>query len=489
MAKAKVMQTEDERRSARRQLMLEGNLLRVIPMMALPQVVTMLIDSLYNMADTYFVSQLGSVAMAAVGINDSLMSILRAIALAFGMGAASYISRLLGAGKDEEASKAASTNLFTAIGVVLLVAVLCLMFLSPLVDFLGSTPEAKEYSMSYARWTLLFAPFTAASVCLSQTLRGEGSATYAMIGSVSGCVINVFLDPVFITTMGLGVAGAAIATGISKVISVTILLVPYLRRKCVLRMSLRLFSPSRDLYSEIARMGIPTALRTSLMSVSFILMNNLAGGFGAVIQAAVTVANKCMRLVGSAVLGFGQGFQPIAGFCWGAKKYRRVKQAFLYTSAIGIVIGVVLGVLLGVFAEPVLLLFSSEAELIDIGMVLIRSQCLVLPFHVWIMIATGLFTATGKALQAGLLGLSRQAFSLIPCVLILTHFWGITGLTLSQAVSDVISFTMGLLLIIPTVRELNRLIAQEGAEPSPSDDSPAIFDPVEACLPEKEVVQ
>ena len=451
----------EEKREQRRKFMLEGNLLKVIPVIALPQVVTMLIDSLYNMADTYFVSQLGKAATAAVGVNDSLMMIIRAISLGFGMGAASYISRQLGAKNHEEASKAASTTIFSAMIVVGVFSVFAFIFREPLVMMLGATQTAKEYSVAYATWILASAPFTAASVCLAQTLRSEGSTTYSMIGSVSGCVINVFLDPLLISVMGMGVAGAAIATGISKVITVILLMLPYWQKKCVIEVHLKYFTPKVPLYSEIAKMGIPTMLRTSLMSVSTIIINNLAGGFGDAALAAVSVANKSMRLVASAVMGFGQGFSPVAGFCWGAKKYNRVKKAFYITSMIGVVLCVILGLLLWVFARQAITIFSNDPEVLSIGMILIRSQCAVLPMHVWVMISTGLFQALGKPVQAGFLGLSRQAFSLIPCVIIMTKLWQLTGLALSQAASDLISFCFALVLVIPMMKEINNLSQTE----------------------------
>ena len=243
--------TVEQKREERRQFMLEGNLLRVIPVIALPQVVSMLIDSLYNMADTYFVSQLGKAATAAVGVNDSLMMIMRAIALGFGMGVSSYISRQLGAKNHDEASRAASTTLFTAMGIVAVIATVFYLFREPLVLLLGATETSKAFSIEYASWILFSAPITAATVCLSQTLRAEGSTTFSMIGSVSGCIINIFLDPLFINVLGMGVAGAAIATGISKFISMIILLMPYYQRKCIIDIKPKYFTPKKALYAEI----------------------------------------------------------------------------------------------------------------------------------------------------------------------------------------------------------------------------------------------
>ena len=437
--------------------MLEGNLLRLIPVIALPQVISMLIDAIYNIINTFYVSRLGAAATAAVGINDSTLHIFRAISMAFGMGAASYISRLLGAGKDEEASRAASTNVFTAMGFIAFISIIFYIFLSPLMTLIGATENVKPYAMEYAKWTLLSAPLTGGTVCLAQTLRGEGSTSYAMFGQVTGCVINVILDPIFIYTLGLGVAGAAMTTGISKMFSFAILIYPFITRKTVLIISPRLFTPGKALYAEIARMGIPVGIRSSMLVLSNIVINNIAGGFGDIPLAAVAVANKSMRLVASAILGFGQGIQPIIGYCWGAKKYDRVKSAFYYTSAIGFIISTVLGVLLAVFARQVILLFSKNPGMMDVGLILIRSQSIVLPMHAWVIIVSGLFQGTGKALRAAVMGFSRQIFSLIPCVIIMTKIFGLQGLVYSQAVADVISCGIAVVILIPMIMELNRL--------------------------------
>jgi putative MATE family efflux protein len=278
-----------------------------------------------------------------------------------------------------------------------------------------------------------------------------------MFGSVSGCVINVLLDPVFIYTLNMGVAGAAIATGISKTISFSILLFPFIARKTVLSISPRLFTPGKELYAELARMGVPVGMRTGLMTLATIVINNMAAGFGDLALAAVAVANKCMRLVGSAIMGFSQGYQPIVGYCWGAKKYDRVKKAFFYTSAFGLAISSVLGALLTVFARQVIRVFSDDSGMMDIGLTLIRSQSIVLPLHVWVVIASGLFQGAGKAVRAAFMGLSRQIVSLIPCVLILTTLFGLQGLVRAQAAADILSFCIAVGMVISMMFELTRL--------------------------------
>ena len=451
------MGQEKEKSEQRRQYMLEGSLPKVICSVAIPMVITMLIDSLYNMADAFFVSRIGDAAIAAVGVNDSLMNIIRAVSMGFGMGCASYISRALGAKRDEDASRAAVTTLFTAIGVMIIIVVIGSLNLLPLVNLLGATDTVRPYSMQYARWILIAAPVTAADSVLSQILRSEGSTIYSMIGMSTGCLINVILDPIFINNFGLGVAGAAIATDISKIISLLILLWPFFRHKCVIHLRLSYFTPKKELYLELARMGFPTMLRTSLMSVSSILMNNIAASFSDAAMASVSVANKSLRLVGSAIMGFGQGFQPVAGYSFGAKKFGRVVHALRFTLSLGAAIGITLGAAMGIFAPQVIGIFSKDPSVMEIGVILIRTQSVTLVPHVWTMIATGLFQAIGKAMKAGILGLSRQLLVLIPCLLILPRLFGVTGLAWSQATADVISFILATIMTVPTIREIMAL--------------------------------
>ena len=460
MSEDRAISKSDERR----QFMLEGKLLTVIFTVALPMVVTMLIDSLYNMADMFFVSRLGEAAVAAVGVNESMMMLIRAVSMGFGMGSASIISRALGAKNDEQASRYAVTALFTAVGVLSVLAFFGSVFLPQLVNFLGATDTVRPFSTQYARWILISAPIVATTTVLSQILRSEGSTIYSMAGMASGCLINIALDPILIYGAGLGVAGAAIATGVSRLFSVTILLLPFIRRKCVIYLKPSFFSPNKEIYSEIARMGIPTMLRAGMMSMSVILINNVAAGFSDAAMASVAVANKSLRMVASAIMGFGQGFQPVAGYCYGAKMYGRVLRAFRYIVTIGVLAGLTLGAALGIFAAQVIRLFSGDPDVIELGLVLIRSQSVTMVPHMLVMISTGFFQALGKPIKAGVMGLSRQLVVLIPCVLIMTHFFGLTGLTYSQATADVIAFTIAFTLVVPTLRELNLLKKKSDAQ-------------------------
>lgn len=218
-----------------------------------------------------------------------------------------------------------------------------------------------------------------------------------MLGMVSGCVVNVGLDPICISVFGLGVSGAAIATAISKVVSFSILLSPFLRGKTLLELKLRFFTPKREIYAEVAKMGIPAFLRSSMLSFATAITNNVAGSFSDSALAASSVANRCTKLVSSAIQGFGQGFQPIAGYCWGAKRYKRVREAFWICSAIGAAAGIILGSIMLIFAPKLVSVFAAgDADTIAIGSLMIRSQCVTMVFHIWVIVANGLFQALGR---------------------------------------------------------------------------------------------
>lgn len=468
--------TLTQNRAERRRMMLNEPVGKIVTIIAIPMIISMMVDSLYNIADTYFVSQLGKAATAAVGVNDSMTHFIRACAMGFGIGASSYMSRLLGAKRDEEACRVGNTTLFTSMIVLSALAVLAFIFVDPLVSLLGATPSAKPYAMSYARFILLSVPFTAGEVSLSHMLRSEGSTRYSMLGMVSGCVVNVALDPLFIHTFGLEVAGAAIATSISKAVSFLVLLWPFLRKKTMLELKLSYFTPKWSIYREVARMGIPTFLRASLMSTSTVVINNFAGSFSDSALAAVSVANKCTRLVGSAIMGFGQGFQPVAGYCWGAKRYHRVNRAFWVSTSIGAVMAVVIGGAMGIFAPQLVAVFAAkDAEIIRLGTLMIRTQCITMFAHVWVMIINGLFQALGRALPAAILGLSRQAICLIPAVIALSLLFGVNGLAVSQASADLLSMAIAIPMVVKITREIRRLseTAEVTEDPPPEGAPPA----------------
>ncbi len=464
--RGKMTDKQSLQREKRRQMMLEEKMIKVIPKVAIPMIISTLIDSIYNLADTFFVSQLGKNATAAVAVNDSLMNILRAISMGFAIGASSYISRLMGAKEDDRASKVASTTLITGCVFSLVFGVTCFFFRSPIVDILGVTESAKRYSMDYATYILLAAPFTTANLIMNQLLRSEGSTTFAMWGMVSGCVLNIILDPIFINVLGLEVAGAAMATALSKIFSCMVLAIPFIKKKAMLELKVRHFSFTKDVMFEVGRMGVPSFIRMSLMSVGGIITNNVAKGFGTSVLAAISVANKLNRFISSAIMGFSQGFGPVAGFCWGAKKYTRVREAFRTTAMIGCTCALIIGGSMFVFAEPLINVFNSEADIMitTMGAFKVRTLCIALIPHVLVMVTSNLYQSLGLPLGNLILSMSRQLLVLIPIVLVLPRHFGEYGLAGAQALSDIISFLLlALPLLINLMNKIKKLNDGEDA--------------------------
>ena len=448
-------------REARRRMMLEDPMMKVIPRVAIPMIISQMIDSIYNLADTFFVSQLGMNATAAVAVNDSLMNLLRSISMGFAMGAASYISRLMGAKEDEKASSVATTTLTIGVLFSFMLGFICVFFKEPLVRLFGVTDSALQYSMDYAHWILLSAGFTTANLIMNQLLRSEGSTTYAMWGMCAGCFLNIILDPLFINVFGWGVAGAAGATALSKMFSCCVLAIPYIRKTAMLTLHPKYFKFKMDVMGEVAKMGIPAFLRMSLMSVGGIISNHVAKGFGTAVLAAISVANKLYRLIASAIMGFSQGFGPVAGFCWGAKKYDRVKDAYLTTVKIGSFCAIVLGAAMFLAAEPLIGLFNTENDptVLAIAAFKIRTLCIVLVPHIIVMVSSNMFQSLGRPIENLVLSMSRQLLFLIPIVLILPPVlenlfgYGAYGLACAQALSDLFSF---LFLALPMMMWLFR---------------------------------
>ena len=467
----KTAEQEEAKRIERRRMMLEDPVSKVIPLVALPMVASMLIDSIYNLADAYFVSSISQSATAAVGINDSLMMFMRSIAMGFGVGASSYLSRLLGAKRDEEASRVGATTLITGMAFLSAFAVICYIFMTPILKLLGATPAAMPFSRDYMTYILLAAPFTVGEVVLSQMLRSEGSSRFAMLGALFGCGLNCILDPIFIRTFGLGVAGAAIATSISKVVSFSVLLSPYIRRTTVLRLHIKFFTARWRIYKEVFRMGIPALLRMVTMTSSAIIINNLAGGFGDSSLAAVAVSNKCARFIGSAIMGFGQGFQPVGGYSWGAKNYKRVLDAFKFAFILGMICSAVVGAVVAVFSRQIIGVFSTaaDADIVDLGSFMLRTQCYVMPLHLGVMLLSGCYQALGMPVGTTIIGLSRSVLCLIPSALILSYAFGEYGLAGSQAVSDVLAGIMAAIMFIHIVKIIKRKMAEP---PSPAPAAP-----------------
>ena len=464
----------EERQMQRRSMLVDTPISKLIPKMAVPTIVAMMITSIYSMADTYFVSFLGTAATAAVGVNFSIDQAIMMVGSFLAIGSNSYISRLLGAKNNDKASKTLSTAFFTALFLGLLVMVPGILFTEKIVVFLGATPNATQYAVDYAKYILLAAPFMTSSFVLNQCLRSEGSPVYSMIGMGVGGILNIILDPIFIFTLDMGVAGAAIATSISKLVGFLILIFPYVSKRSILRMSLKNISFSRDIVSETCLMGVPALLRMGLAVVASILLNKIAGEYSDSALAAVSVVSRIMMLPTSAILGFSQGFQPVAGYNWGARRYDRVKSTFRFSSYAGVIAIAIVSVLMAVFSEQIILLFANaeeiDAEMVRIGRFCLITQCIVMPLNAWVIIVNFLYSALGRPVGAIILGITRQGICFVPMVYILPHFFKIYGLASTQAAADLLSFFITVPFAIAIVRQI---ALKEREQPALDEQRPA----------------
>ena len=450
---SKHAQSQEQRRT----MMLNEPIHTLIPKMAIPTIVAFLINSIYSLADTYFVSSLGTNATAAVSVNASLDQLIMMCGSMLAVGANSYIARLLGQGDEKKASQVLSTAFFTAFGIGATLTVFGNLFMTPMVRLLGATPTCEQYSIDYATYVLYAAPFMAANFVMNQCLRSEGSATLSMVGMGFGGILNVILDPIFIMPWGLnmGVAGASLATAISKWVSFSILIFPYLTKRSLLHLSIRNFYPSKDIVTKVISVGSSSMFRSGLAVVSAILLNSIAGSISDSVLAAVGVCNKVMMFPFSIILGFGTGFQPVAGFNWGAKRFDRVRESYRFCSRVALGGALIMAVLVGFFADIFVVLFAGmDEEMRRIGVICMVSQCIALPIHAWVAIVNMLCAGLGNAKGALALSTSRQGTCFLPILYPLAAAFGAVGIACVQAIADVLS----LVLAVPIMRGMNKRI-------------------------------
>lgn len=427
---------------------------RLVGGFAIPAIICMLMTSFYNMADTYFVSLLNTQSVAAVGIVFSYMGIIQAISFFFGHGSGNYISRELGARNDKDAEKMASNGLFSGLLTSILIALCCFVLERPILRFFGATETIMPYALRYFRYILIATPFISGSIVLNNQMRLQGNAKYSMIGILSGGILNVALDPVFIFGLNMGIAGAGLATAISQMVGFAFLW--YLSDKNGgIRIRISLFRPSLRMFKEIAAGGLPSFARQGLMFFSLICLNNLAARYGDSAVAAFSVAARIMAIANSLLIGFGQGFQPVCGFNYGAKKYDRVRSALRFTAWVGTGYCIVFSIVAFILAEPIVRLFSSQdASLLQMGATVLKCHCASFPLC-GIIIVTNMFLQNiRKTLPAVLVACARQGLFFIPMALVGEACFGINGLFAAQPVSDFCALLLCLPLLIRTYRQL-----------------------------------
>ena len=422
--------------------------------LAVPTIISMLVTSFYNMADTFFVARIGTSATAAVGVSFALMAIIQAFGFFCGHGSGNYISRKMGQHRFDEAQQMAATGFFTALALGTVIFLLGEILIDPLCRILGATETILPYARQYLRLILIGAPYMTASLVLNNQLRFQGSAFYAMVGIASGAVLNIALDPLFIFVFDMGVSGAALATIISQFVGF-VLLLKSTTQGGNLRIRLRNVTFSKYYYSQIINGGMPSLCRQGLGSVATICLNLMAEPYGDAAIAAMSVVGRVMNLAASVVTGFGQGFQPVCGFNYGAFLYDRVKEGFWFCVKVATVILIVLSAAGYLLAPQVIQLFSkNDPQVIAIGTQALRWQCLTFPLCGWITICNMMLQTIGKSFRASLLAMSRQGLFFIPAVLLLPALIGIQGVEIAQPIADVCSFVLAIPLQLSVLHEM-----------------------------------
>lgn len=435
---------------------------KLITSLAIPTIISMLVTAIYNIADTFFVAKLGTSASGAVGIVFSLMAIIQAIGFTLGMGSGSLISRLLGAKKNEKANEMASTGFFTAIIFGVLLALFGIINLDALMKALGSSDSILPLAKNYAKYILIAAPVMCASFVLNNILRSEGKARFAMVGIASGSIINIFLDPILIFKFDMGISGAAIATMVSQMISFLILLSSVLRGVTISKLNIKYMSKKFSTYCLIIKTGLPSFTRQGLASISTVLLNLCAVGYGDAAVAALSIFSKIFMFIFSAVIGFGQGFQPVVGYNYGAEKYDRVRESCFFTIKVGMIIMSFCAVIGFIFAPQIIKLFiADDLEVINIGTSCLRAQCIAMPIIPICTVCNMTFQMIGRSWTATLLSSTRQGLCFIPILFIGNAIFGLRGIEFTQALSDIASCIIAIPFGISFLKDIRIKIAEQ----------------------------
>lgn len=427
---------------------------RLIVSLAIPTMISMMVTALYNSADTYFVGSISTEATASVGVCFSVMQLIQALGFFCGHGSGNYMSRRIGAGDDREAQEAAATGFALAFLLGLFLAVTGLVIIRPLARLLGATPLMMEDTVRYMRIILCGATVMIPEIVLNNQLRFQGSAAYAMVGLVSGAVINIGLDPLFIFVFHMGVSGAAAATVLSQTIALLILWQGTLRGGNV-RIHPRNIRLNRHYLFQIANGGAPSLFRQGLSSVSAIFLNRLAGSLGGEAAiAGMSVTTRVMLMLNSAVIGFGQGFQPVASFNYGARLYDRVKEGFRFCVKYSTVFLAVIALICELFAPQIVHFFRDDAEVIAIGSRALRFQAAVVFVFGFTVMSNMMLQSIGKGFRASLLASARSGIFFIPALFLLSGLFGLRGVEIAQAVADALSFLFTIPIVWSVWKEL-----------------------------------
>ncbi len=434
---------------------------KLIIELGIPTTISMLVTSIYNLADTAFVGGLGTSASGAIGVSFGFMAIIQAFGFMYGQGAGSIISRKLGMKDGESASKIASTSFFLSLLTGIIISTIGFLFLNPLIYFLGSSDTIYPYAVDYLKYILIAAPFMMTGFTLNNILRFQGKASLAMIGLLMGAILNIIGDPIFIFVFKMGTGGAGLATAISQIISFLILLSIFLLGKTETKLSFRkITTKAKDLF-EIVATGFPSLIRQGFASISTILLNSNAVVYGDAAVAAMSIVNRITMFVFSIGLGIGQGFQPVCGFNYGAEKYKRVLDAYKFTIMCSEVLITILAAVVFFFSPVLIALFRDDVKVIEIGTFALRCQSVALVLHPLIVASNMMFQSIGQNILAAFTAILRNGLYFIPLIVLLPQKIELLGIQISQTFADVLTFMTIVPLSFYVVRKLKKLIKND----------------------------
>lgn len=425
--------------------MIETPIPKLIGSLAVPTVISMLVTNIYNMVDTFFVSRLGTSASGAIGITATLTLMLQAFGLMFGHGSGSIISRALGSRDEQRADRLASTAFFVSLIVGGVIGIAGLIFLSPFIRLLGSTETVLPYARAYGFYILMAAPFMVSSYVLNNIMRYEGKARLAMVGLTAGAVLNMVLDPIFIFGFKMGIYGAGLSTALSQVISFAILLYMYLSGKTQCRIAWRMTA----IYEIplILKNGLPTLARQGMNCISSMLLNQGAAVYGDTALSAISIVNQICNFIASIMIGIGQGYQPVAGYNFGAGRTDRLRRGFYFTFLLGECVLTALSIVFFFAARNIVAAFRDDPEVVRIGITMLRLQCISLIAQPYATCANMMFQSIGETGRATLLATTRNGLYMIPALLILPRVFGLFGIQVSQPAADLASLFTAIPLV------------------------------------------
>ena len=443
-------------KQSRRQMLTETPIPQLIVKLSIPTIISMLVTAFYNSADTYFVSKISTEATAAVGLVFSVMAIIQALGFFCGHGSGNYLSRMLGAGKKREASEMASTGFAIAVILGLTVVALGNIFVEELAVWIGAVPETMNDTIAYMRIILIGAPFMMAQFVINNQLRFQGSAIYAMVGLMCGAIINVILDPLLILVFDMGVSGAAIATVSGQLISFIVLLIGSYRGENI-KINIKDVHINGHYIKEIINGGAPSLFRQGMAAISTLLLNKYAGLYGGVAAiAGMSIVTRVMMMMVSALIGFGQGYQPVCSFNYGAGLKKRVREGFYFCVKWGTIFLIALAALSIVFAPQIVRWFRDDPAVVEVGTVALRCQAAVMPLMATTVMCNMMLQSMGKGLKASISSSARNGICFIPLILLLPRLFGITGVEISQTVADLISVFISVPLAWTELKEMSQ---------------------------------